>query len=88
MMSHGYGPAKPKEEMKNLIHEAFDLGVTFFDTAECYGPFANELLVGEALEGIRDKVVLATIAAFILMRTAGSSSTLARKRSGSRSKDP
>ena len=33
-MSHGYGPAKPKEEMKNLIHEAFDLGVTFFDTAE------------------------------------------------------
>ena len=59
-MSHGYGPAKPKEEMKNLIHEAFDLGVTFFDTAECYGPFANELLVGEALEGIRDKVVLAT----------------------------
>ena len=59
-MSHGYGPAKPKEEMKNLIHEAFDLGVTFFDTAECYGPFANELLVGEALEGIRDKVALAT----------------------------
>ena len=59
-MSHGYGPARPKDAMKNLIREAFDLGVTFFDTAECYGPFENELLVGEALDGIRDKVVLAT----------------------------
>ena len=59
-MTLGYGPAKPKEEMKSLIHEAFDLGVTFFDTAECYGPFENEHLLGEALEGIRDKVVLAT----------------------------
>ena len=59
-MTLGYGPAKPKEEMKSLIHEAFDLGVTFFDTAECYGPFENEILVGEALQGFRDKVVLAT----------------------------
>ena len=48
-MSHGYGPARPIEAMKALIHEALDQGVTFFDTAECYGPYANESLVGEAL---------------------------------------
>lgn len=59
-MSHGYGPAAPKEAMISLIHEAVDLGVTFFDTAECYGPFTNESLVGEALEGVRSRVVLAT----------------------------
>lgn len=59
-MSHGYGPAADKNEMIKLIRHAFDLGVIFFDTAECYGPFANEELVGEALEPIRDKVVLAT----------------------------
>ena len=59
-MSYGYGPAHPVEEMKALIHEALDLGVTFFDTAECYGPFTNEALVGSALEGVRDRVVLAT----------------------------
>lgn len=59
-MSHGYGPAADKNEMIKLIRHAFDLGVTFFDTAECYGPFTNEELVGEALEPIRDKVVLAT----------------------------
>lgn len=59
-MSHGYGPAADKNEMITLIHKAHELGVTFFDTAECYGPYTNEELVGEALEPIRDKVVIAT----------------------------
>lgn len=59
-MSFGYGPAADKKEMIKLIHEAVDKGVTFFDTAEVYGPFANEELVGEALEPYRDRVVIAT----------------------------
>jgi aryl-alcohol dehydrogenase-like predicted oxidoreductase len=59
-MSYGYGPASDKNEMISLIHAAIDRGVTFFDTAECYGPFTNEELVGEALEPFRDKVVIAT----------------------------
>jgi aryl-alcohol dehydrogenase-like predicted oxidoreductase len=59
-MSATYGPAGDRQEMIKLIRSAFDLGVTFFDTAEAYGPFANEELVGEALEPIRDKVVIAT----------------------------
>lgn len=61
-MTHGYGPVHPKAEMVKLIHEAIALGVTFFDTAECYvhGPDKNEDLVGEALEGHRQNVVLAT----------------------------
>ena len=59
-MSFGYGPAADRKEMIALIHAAVDRGVTFFDTAECYGPFTNEELVGEALEPVRDKVVIAT----------------------------
>lgn len=59
-MSFGYGPAADKKEMIALIHAAVDRGVTLFDTAECYGPFTNEALVGEALEPVRDKVVIAT----------------------------
>lgn len=59
-MSYGYGPASDKKEMIDLIHAAVDHGVTFFDTAEAYGPFTNEELVGEALEPFRDKVVIAT----------------------------
>lgn len=59
-MSHGYGPASDKKEMISLIHEAIDRGVTFFDTAEVYGPFVNEELVGEALSPYRGKVVIAT----------------------------
>jgi aryl-alcohol dehydrogenase-like predicted oxidoreductase len=59
-MSSGYGPAADKGEMIRLIRRAHDLGVTHFDTAEAYGPFANEELVGEALQPIRDKVVIAT----------------------------
>src|SRR5258708_40137708 len=59
-MSFGYGPASDKQEMIKLIHSAVERGVTFFDTAEVYGPFANEELVGEALAPLRDQVVIAT----------------------------
>lgn len=59
-MSSGYGPPADKGAMIQLIRSAHDQGVTHFDTAEVYGPFANEELVGEALQPIRDKVVIAT----------------------------
>jgi aryl-alcohol dehydrogenase-like predicted oxidoreductase len=59
-MSSGYGPPKDKQEMIALIRTAVDRGITFFDTAEVYGPFTNEELVGEALAPVRDRVVLAT----------------------------
>ena len=59
-MSYGYGPAHDREEMIRLIRMAFDLGVTFFDTAQAYGSGANEELVGEALEPVRSDVVIAT----------------------------
>jgi aryl-alcohol dehydrogenase-like predicted oxidoreductase len=59
-LSFGYGPAMEKNEAIKVIRAAYDGGVTFFDTAEAYGPFTNEELVGEALAPIRDKVVIAT----------------------------
>src|SRR3982751_5354978 len=59
-MSFGYGPAKNKQEMIPVIRAAVEGGVTFFDTAEVYGPFINEELVGEALAPFRDRVVIAT----------------------------
>jgi aryl-alcohol dehydrogenase-like predicted oxidoreductase len=59
-MSFGYGPPKDKQEMISVIRSAIELGVTFFDTAEVYGPFINEELVGEALAPVRDHVVIAT----------------------------
>ena len=59
-MSFSYGPPKDKKEMTELLHAAVDRGITFFDTAEVYGPFTNEELVGEALAPYRDKVVIAT----------------------------
>jgi aryl-alcohol dehydrogenase-like predicted oxidoreductase len=59
-MSFGYGPPKEKNEMISLIRAAVERGVTFFDTAEVYGPFTNEELVGEALPPFREKVVIAT----------------------------
>ena len=59
-MSFGYGPAADKQEMISLIRSAVERGVTFFDTAEAYGPFTNEGLVGEALAPLREKVVIAT----------------------------
>jgi aryl-alcohol dehydrogenase-like predicted oxidoreductase len=59
-MSSAYGPAADKQAMIELIRTAVELGVTFFDTAEAYGPFANEELLGEAVEPLRDRVVIAT----------------------------
>jgi aryl-alcohol dehydrogenase-like predicted oxidoreductase len=59
-MSFSYGPPKDKKEMTALLHAAVDRGITFFDTAEVYGPFTNEELVGEALAPFRKQVVIAT----------------------------
>ena len=59
-MSFGYGPAADKKEMISLVRTAVDRGVSFFDTAEVYGPFTNEELVGEALAPVRNQVVIAT----------------------------
>jgi aryl-alcohol dehydrogenase-like predicted oxidoreductase len=59
-MSFSYGPPKDKKEMATLLHAAVDRGITFFDTAEVYGPFLNEELLGEALAPFRGKVVIAT----------------------------
>ena len=59
-MSFSYGPPKDKQEMTALLHAAVDRGITFFDTAEVYGPFINEELVGEALAPLRNSVVIAT----------------------------
>jgi aryl-alcohol dehydrogenase-like predicted oxidoreductase len=59
-MSFSYGPPKDKQEMISLLHAAVERGITFFDTAEVYGPFTNEELVGEALAPFREQVVIAT----------------------------
>ena len=59
-LSYGYGPATERQQAIALIRSAFERGVTFFDTAEAYGPFANEELLGEALAPFREKVVIAT----------------------------
>src|SRR5277367_1252170 len=59
-MSFSYGPPKDEAEMTSLLHAAVERGITFFDTAEVYGPFTNEELVGEALAPYRSKVVIAT----------------------------
>ncbi len=59
-ISFGYGPAVSREDGIAIVRAAVDLGVTFFDTAEAYGPYANEELVGEALTSVRDQVVIAT----------------------------
>lgn len=72
-MSFAYGPPGDRREMIELLHAAVDRGVTFFDTAEVYGPFANEELVGEALQPLRDKVVIATKFGFDIDTTGGGS---------------
>src|SRR6202790_3012416 len=59
-MSFSYGPPKDKQEMTSLLRAAVERGITFFDTAEVYGPFLNEELVGEALAPFRKQVVIAT----------------------------
>jgi aryl-alcohol dehydrogenase-like predicted oxidoreductase len=70
-MSFGYGPAADKQEMIALIRTAVERGVTFFDTAEVYGPFTNEELVGEALSPFRSRVVIATKFGFKLDPNTG-----------------
>lgn len=59
-MSANHGPARDKKEMIKLLHKAVDLGYTFFDTAEVYGPHTNEELLGEALKGYKDKIIINT----------------------------
>ena len=70
-MSFGYGPAGDKQEMTSVIRGAVERGITFFDTAEVYGPFTNEELVGEALAPVREKVVIATKFGFKLDPATG-----------------
>jgi aryl-alcohol dehydrogenase-like predicted oxidoreductase len=72
-MSFGYGPPKDKQEMIALLRAAVERGVTFFDTAEVYGPFTNEELVGEGLAPVREQVVIATKFGFKLDPTSGRS---------------
>lgn len=77
-MSYGYGPAADKQEMISLIRTAVERGMTFFDTAEAYGPFTNEELLGEALAPVRDQVVIATKFGFKFNDTGGQSGTDSR----------
>jgi aryl-alcohol dehydrogenase-like predicted oxidoreductase len=70
-MSFGYGQAADQQEMIQLIRAAVEQGVTFFDTAEVYGPFTNEKLVGEALQPLRDQVVIATKFGFDIDQATG-----------------
>jgi aryl-alcohol dehydrogenase-like predicted oxidoreductase len=70
-LSFGLGPATDKREAISLLRAAVDLGVTFFDTAEAYGPFTNEELVGEALAPLRDRVVIATKFGFAIDPATG-----------------
>src|SRR6516165_7686385 len=72
-MSFGYGPPKDKQGMISLLHYAVERGVTFFDTAEVYGPFINEELVGEGLAPFRERVVIATKFGFKLDPKTGRS---------------
>src|SRR6478752_6798381 len=69
-LSYGYGPATDKKDAINLIRAAYDKGVTFFDSAEAYGPFTNEELLGEALQPFRNEVVIATKFGFKEGKTA------------------
>ncbi|SNC61301.1 Predicted oxidoreductase [Hymenobacter gelipurpurascens] len=70
-MSFGYGPVADQQEMVHLIRAAVEQGVTFFDTAEVYGPWTNEELVGEALQPVRDQVVIATKFGFDIDQQTG-----------------
>src|SRR6202051_4375617 len=74
-MSFGYGPAADKQEMISLIRKAVERGITFFDTAEVYGPYTNEELVGEALAPMRDQVVIATKFGFKIDPNGGTRSS-------------
>ena len=75
-MSHAYGPAQDETAAINTLHRAVDLGVTLFDTAEVYGPYENEILVGKALKPMRDKVVIATKFGFRIDASKSSTETI------------
>lgn len=75
-LNFGYGPATDRKDAIALIRAAVDLGVTFFDTAEVYGPFTNEDVVGEALQPVRDRVVIATKFGFAIDPETGKQSGL------------
>jgi aryl-alcohol dehydrogenase-like predicted oxidoreductase len=79
-MSFSYGATPDRQEMISLIRSAVEKGVTFFDTAEVYGPFTNEELVGEALAPVRDQVIIATKFGFELERRTGQKSRRGRHR--------
>ena len=83
-MSQSYRPLPDRQEMIALIRAAVERGVTFFDTAQVYGPFTNEELVGEALEPVRDQVVIATKFGFELTTGEATASTAGRRRSAER----
>ena len=86
-MSFGYGLPPDKQEMISLLRSAVERGVTFFDTAQVYGPFTNEELVGEALAPLREQVVIATKFGFDLERLVSrAGSTVGRRRSGGASR--
>jgi aryl-alcohol dehydrogenase-like predicted oxidoreductase len=74
-MSHGYGPPADKQAMITLIRGAVERGVTFFDTAQVYGPFTNEALIGEALEPVLDEVIIATKFGFDFTEAGGLNSS-------------
>ena len=78
-LSFAYGPAMDRGEAIKLVRAAYERGVTFFDTAECYGPFVNEELVGEALAPVRDQVVIATKFGFRNGDTSGLGPTAVRR---------
>src|ERR1043166_799459 len=75
-LNFSYGQSLTKEQSVTLIRQAVDRGVTFFDTAEVYGPFTNEEIVGEALRPVRDKVVIATKFGFAIDPQSGKQSGL------------
>ena len=87
-MSYGYGPAGDKQEMIALLRSAVERGVTFFDTAEVYGPFTNEELVGEALAPFRGQVVIATKFGFKLGPTGKQVGWIADRSTSGRSPKP
>ena len=76
-MSHAYGPSSDETTAIRTLHRAVDLGVTLFDTAEVYGPYKNEILLGKALKPVRDKVAIATKFGFRIDDTKPSAEMIA-----------
>ena len=83
-ISANYGPPAPRDQGINVIRAAYEKGVTFFDTAEVYGPYTNEELVGEALAPFRDKVAIATKFGFDLEKAGGLTADQSTSRKWSR----